>query len=105
MTTKEAIYLIREKRPGSVQMNEQIDAIKLFENFMIPLRTIYPRALTTKNATEIASLNGDVNKQRNMSTFNLSTFLNRQKLVLHGVERKKLKYIPKVIFFPKDSHL
>ncbi len=102
MTTKEAIYLIREKRPGSIQMNEQINSMMSFEKYINPLRTIFPRALEANDRVQSSIPNGDVdNKEANETqnlSFNLNTFLYRQKLVLHGVERKKLKYIPKVKF-------
>ncbi len=75
-------------RPGSVQMNEQIEAIKDFENYLIPLRTIYSLNLLEENNEELFKIE--------RTTFNLRTFLHRQKLFLHGNEYKKLKYIPKV---------
>jgi protein tyrosine phosphatase domain-containing protein 1 len=106
MTAKEAIYLIRERRPGSIQMNEQIDAMINFEKYIIPLWTVFPRALklnnnNNNNLDKSSNINGDVNNNESKyetqnSSFNLNTFLYRQKLILHGVERKKLKYIPKV---------
>jgi hypothetical protein len=66
-------------------MNEQIEAIKEFENFLIPLRIVY--SLSTQYQ----------NKGNNSeSSFSLRTFLHRQKLLLHGYESKMLKYIPKV---------
>ena len=102
MTAKEAIYLIRERRPGSIQMNDQIASMISFEKYLNPLWIIFPRVLKTYELVQSVNANGDVNKKeaneiQNIS-FNLSTFLNRQKLILHGVERKKLKYIPKVSF-------
>ena len=104
MTAKEAIYLIRERRPGSIQMNEQIDAMINFEKYIIPLWTVFPRAHKLNNNNNLdksSNINGDVNNNESKnktqnSSFNLNTFLYRQKLILHGVERKRLKYIPKV---------
>jgi len=71
-------------------MNEQIEQIKNFEEFIQPFRVIFPR---------LAS-NDDDTPQKPTSpyemTFSLHKFLFRQKYFLHGFERKELKYIPKV---------
>ena len=109
MTAKEAIYFIREKRPGSVQMQQQIDTAKEFEKYLIPLRVVYfdvyEKNKTNNDAT--SSRLGVSSSRISLSTngtfscdcsFNLGTFLHRQKLILHGKEAKKLKYIPKVNF-------
>ncbi len=90
-TANEAIHIIREKRPGSVQMQQQIDAIKDFEAYLRPLRIVYSDSLFT------TTLSGPGATSTN-SNFSLRTFLHRQKLMLHGYEGKKLKYIPKIIF-------
>lgn len=89
VSANEAIHMIREKRPGSVQMLGQINAIKEFENYMKPLRIIYSQHILL-NQNEI---NGNLDY-----SFNLRTFLHRQRLVLHGYESKKLKYLPKIVY-------
>ena len=85
-------------------MNEQIEAIKKFEQYLVPLRIVFPRSFNNfssqiNSIKQSADKSFNANKQRSESvnvTFNLSTFLYRQKIILHGYERKKLKYIPKV---------
>ena len=80
-------------------MNEQIDAMINFEKYIIPLWTVFPRALKLNNNNNLdksSNINGDVNNNESKnktqnSSFNLNTFLYRQKLILHGVERKRLK--------------
>lgn len=98
MTTDKAIHYIREKRPGSVQMNEQIQAARDFENYLKPMRIIYSKTVPT-------SLDQIANQQSTLDnlviysmSFNLNSFLHRQRLFLHGYERKNLKYIPKIVF-------
>ncbi len=68
-------------RNKSVQMNEQINAIESFENFLNPLRIIF--------ADESG---GD-------RIFTLNAFVIRQRYFLHGYESRNLKYIPKVEYF------
>lgn len=98
MGANEAIHFIREKRPGAVQMNDQIQAVKDFEHFLRPLRIIYSKTAPVLNELTSQSPNTEVLKNLIIYStgFNLNTFLHRQKLFLHGNEQKKLKYIPKV---------
>ena len=68
-------------------MNEQINAIKEFESYLMPLRLVYSKTFESDLFDT-----GETNK----TNFNLRTYLQRQRLLLHGYEGKKLKYIPKV---------
>ena len=76
-------------------MQEQIDAIRDFENYLKPLRLIYVENffLPLKLQTQTGE-NSIVSTYE--KSFNLRTFLSRQRNILHGFESKKLKYIPKV---------
>ena len=69
-------------------MNEQIEQIKSFEEFLQPFRVIFPR-LTSNDDEPTPTRAYEM-------TFSLHKFLFRQKYFLHGYERKELKYIPKV---------
>lgn len=98
MTANEAIHFIREKRPSAVQMNDQIQAVKDFESFIKPMRIVYSKTVPT-SLDQLANQTSSLNNLVIYSTsFNLNTFLHRQKLFLHGYERKNLKYIPKVCY-------
>ena len=105
MTANQAIHYVREWRPKSVQMNDQIQSLTEFENYLRPLRIVFPRVSSIN--TNLAKLNesGDdksvkLQQQDKLTdyTCNLNTFLNRQRLILHGAEGKTLKYIPKIIY-------
>ena len=72
-------------------MNEQINAIKEFESFLMPLRLVYSKTFESELGL---SETGETNSDK--TNFNLRTYLQRQRLLLHGYEGKKLKYIPKV---------
>lgn len=61
-------------------MNEQINAILSFENFLKPLRIIF------------------ANESEEDRVFTLNAFLIRQRYFLHGYESRNLKYIPKVCY-------
>ncbi len=89
--------MIREKRPGSVQMTEQIKAIKDFENYLKPMRVIYVDNLFLPQSYKFKTGENDNIISTYEKSFNLRTFLSRQRNILHGVECKRLKYIPKVI--------
>lgn len=94
-------------------MNDQIQAVRDFENYLAPLRVIYSNVNTFNTLPKITSSkddqangasnnhnsnnNSNANTLGTMGSFNLHMFLIRQRLFLHGKERNKLKYIPKVI--------
>lgn len=94
LNSNQAIHFIREKRQNSVQMNDQIRAAKLFENYLKPLRIVYYQTMSYLG--ESLNLESGETNSNLYSSFSLNTFLNRQRLVFHGNERKKFKYIPKV---------
>lgn len=110
MTANQAIHLIRERRDGAVQMDEQIQIVKDFERNLMPLRIIYSEAASknplfndtltnnNNNDNEIDSKNTKLLKPiRKLNFyFTINQFLHRQKQILHGKEARKLKYIPKV---------
>lgn len=95
-------------------METQIQAVKDFENFLRPLRIIYPQSSFHLNLINSVyyndtddSLSTDQNEQARVNQlvestfkngFNLNTFLMRQRFLLHGYERKTLKYVPKIVF-------
>ena len=78
-------------------MNEQIEQIKNFEEFLQPFRVIFPH-LTNNNRTQTPLKAFEM-------TFSLHKFLFRQKYFLHGYERKELKYIPKVSVLKSGSNV
>ncbi len=88
--------LPHQNRPGSVQMTEQINAVRDFENYLKPLRIIYVDNfyLPQKQSTRTGESDNAVSIYD--KSFNLRIFLSRQRSILHGFESKKLKYIPKV---------
>lgn len=71
-------------------MQQQINAVKEFEAYLRPLRVVYSQNYFSNNYT---NSDGAISHD---NYFSLGTFLHRQKLILHGSEGKKLKYIPKV---------
>jgi hypothetical protein len=104
MTASQAIHFIREKRKNSVQMKDQIGAIKEFENYLMPLRIIYSKVAFDSLQQKLSAMSNtsrmkdykDYLESKFDASFTLSIFLNRQRLLLHGAERKMLKYLPKV---------
>ncbi|CAF0712023.1 unnamed protein product [Brachionus calyciflorus] len=93
MNTNQAIHFIREKRQNSVQMKDQIKAVKDFENYLKPLRIVFFQPKSDLSE----SLNLESGESNKYSSFSLQTFLIRQRLIFHGNERKKFKNIPKIL--------
>jgi len=81
MSPASAINLVRSKRPNSIQTRGQINCIHQFYSFLSPFRTIFPQVVP------------------NSKRFTLQQFLARQRLLLHGYESRKLKFVPKIIYF------
>ncbi|XP_077575226.1 protein tyrosine phosphatase domain-containing protein 1 [Stigmatopora nigra] len=79
MTANQAILYIRAKRPGSVQTRSQLSCVREFVQFLGPLRSVF-------SCTEPRS-----------QPVTLTQYLNRQRHILHGLERKELKYLPKIV--------
>ena len=59
MSANQAIYFIREKRDGAVQMSEQIQVMRDFERYLMPLRVVYSAA-----AQRTAERERETNKRR-----------------------------------------
>ncbi|XP_072050897.1 LOW QUALITY PROTEIN: protein tyrosine phosphatase domain-containing protein 1-like [Amphiura filiformis] len=74
-----AITYVREKRQGAIQTKGQIECATAFSQFLIPLRVVFSSC------------------DPSAYPYTLDQYLNRQKLMLHGLESRELKYIPKVV--------
>lgn len=75
-------------------MDVQIACAKEFENYLKPLRVVYCQTITNPSqSSNLATVEPHM-----LTSFSLNTYLIRQRLMLHGEERKKFKYIPKVDF-------
>lgn len=79
MTANQAILYVRAKRPNSIQTRGQLRCVREFVQFLIPLRSVFSCAEPRNNPVT------------------LSQYLNRQRHILHGTERKELKHIPKIV--------
>lgn len=79
MTADQAILLVRSKRPNSIQTRGQLQCVRQFAQFLIPLRNVF--ANTEPRAPPVT----------------LSQYLSRQKHILHGYEARKLRYVPKLV--------
>uniref|UniRef100_A0A665VYP8 Protein tyrosine phosphatase domain-containing protein 1 n=1 Tax=Echeneis naucrates TaxID=173247 RepID=A0A665VYP8_ECHNA len=79
MTANQAIVYVRAKRPGSIQTRGQLRCVREFAQFLAPLRSVFSCA------------------EPRFNPVTLSQFLNRQRHILHGNERRELKYLPKIV--------
>lgn len=79
MTANQAIVYVRAKRPNSIQTRGQLRCVRDFVQFLAPLRSVFSCA------------------EPRYSPITLSQYLNRQRHVLHGPERKELRHLPKII--------
>lgn len=79
MNADQAILLVRERRPNSIQTREQLLCVREFAQFLVPLRTIFSCADPKANAVT------------------LSQFLIRQQHLLHGYEARRFKNLPRLI--------
>ena len=77
-------------------MNQQIITTKDFESYLMPMRIIYYDVYDKLSKLNLEYLNEQTISKLHNSSFNLSTFLSRKRIILHGKERKKFKYLPKV---------
>lgn len=84
---KDAIEVVRLKRPGSIQNRKQTTFIHQFENYLQSLRRYYPIVMEPPGR-------GTCEPRL------LSDILENQSLYLHGIEQRKLKMVPKVIYYP-----
>lgn len=79
MTANQAILYVRAKRPNSIQTRGQLHCVREFVQFLSPLRSVFSCAEPQSNPVT------------------LSQYLNRQRHILHGYERKELKNLPKIV--------
>nr|XP_019951506.1 PREDICTED: protein tyrosine phosphatase domain-containing protein 1-like [Paralichthys olivaceus] len=79
MTANQAILYVRAKRPGSIQTRGQLRCVREFVQFLAPLRSVFSCAEPQSNPVT------------------LSQYLNRQRHILHGYERKELRHLPKIV--------
>ncbi|CAH1784299.1 unnamed protein product [Owenia fusiformis] len=129
MDPGEAVHYIRSKRPGAIQTSGQITCIEEFALYLKPLRIVYSNMSTRhigvyrqKQATDKESAQGFlvfvktcggitedergevINMEEDSGVpqtyeFSLSQFLVRQRHMLHGFEARRLKHLPKIIYF------
>ncbi|XP_041860108.1 protein tyrosine phosphatase domain-containing protein 1 [Melanotaenia boesemani] len=79
MTANQAILYVRAKRPNSIQTRGQLRCVREFVQFLTPLRSVFSCAEPRSNPVT------------------LSQYLNRQRHILHGIERKGLRHLPKIV--------
>lgn len=79
MTANQAILYVRAKRPNSIQTRGQLRCVRQFVQFLNPLRSVFSCAEPRSNPVT------------------LSQYLNRQRHMLHGYERKELRHLPKIV--------
>lgn len=79
MTANQAILYVRAKRPNSIQTRGQLRCVREFVQFLAPLRIVFSCAGPRHNPVT------------------LSQYLNRQRHILHGIERKELRHLPKIV--------
>ncbi|CAF2870943.1 unnamed protein product [Rotaria sp. Silwood2] len=80
MTAHESIHYIRAKRPGSVQMTKQIEAVEEYERFLISKRRVF---------TDCTDVNDKLS---------LDVHLKNQQAFIHGRDAYIYRYISRVIF-------
>lgn len=79
MTANQAILYVRAKRPNSIQTRGQLRCVREFVQFLVPLRSVFSCAEPRSNPVT------------------LDQYLNRQRHMLHGYERKELRHLPKIV--------
>ncbi|XP_051736488.1 protein tyrosine phosphatase domain-containing protein 1 isoform X3 [Ctenopharyngodon idella] len=79
MTADQAILLVRDKRPNSIQTRGQLQCVRQFAQFLVPLRNLFAKA------------------EPRAPPVSLSQYLIRQKNILHGHEARQLRYVPKLV--------
>ncbi|XP_037538767.1 protein tyrosine phosphatase domain-containing protein 1 [Nematolebias whitei] len=81
ISPSEAVHYVRIKRPRSIQTRAQINQVFDFARMLGTQLVQYP----------------DLNL-RHGAPFTLQHYLNRQALLLHGQEARKLRHTPKVVY-------
>ncbi|XP_029995126.1 protein tyrosine phosphatase domain-containing protein 1 [Sphaeramia orbicularis] len=79
MTANQAILYVRAKRPNSIQTRGQLRCVRQFVQFLTPLRSVFSCAAPKSNPVTLCQ------------------YLNRQRHMLHGYERRKLRNLPKIV--------
>lgn len=79
MAANKAILYVRSKRPNSIQTRSQLSCVREFVQFLAPLRSVFSCA------------------EPRYKPVTLSQYLNRQRHILHGSERKELRHLPKIV--------
>ncbi|XP_076022376.1 protein tyrosine phosphatase domain-containing protein 1 [Genypterus blacodes] len=79
MTANQAILYVRAKRPNSIQTRGQLHCVRGFVQFLNPLRSVFSCA------------------EPRSSPVTLSQYLNRQRHMLHGYERREMRHLPKIV--------
>lgn len=79
MTANQAILYVRAKRPNSIQTRGQLRCVRDFAQFLVPLRCVFSSSEPQNNPVT------------------LSQYLNRQRHILHGIERRELRHMPKIV--------
>ncbi|XP_045911495.1 protein tyrosine phosphatase domain-containing protein 1 [Micropterus dolomieu] len=79
MTANQAILFVRAKRPNSIQTRGQLRCVRQFVQFLAPLRSVFSCA------------------EPRYKPVTLSQYLNCQRHILHGYERKELRHLPKIV--------
>ncbi|XP_077073877.1 protein tyrosine phosphatase domain-containing protein 1 isoform X2 [Siphateles boraxobius] len=79
MTADQAILLVRGKRPNSIQTRGQLQCVRQFAQFLVPLRNLFASADPGAPAVT------------------LTQYLIRQNHVLHGYEARQLRFMPKLV--------
>jgi hypothetical protein len=87
LTSDEAITLVRQKRPGSIQNRKQTLFVFQFEKYLKKLQKYYP-SIPLVNSSQVEE----------SSCLSLYSILDNQSLYLHGSEQRQLKMVPKVLF-------
>lgn len=77
---EEAIHKVRANRPKAVQTRGQIQCVIDFTNFLHHLWVVYSSCASSARP------------------FTLQQYLKRQRLVLHGMEARMLKHVPKLVY-------
>lgn len=77
---EEAIHRVRSNRPKAVQTRGQIQCVVDFTNFVHHLWVVYSSCASSAKP------------------FTLQQYLKRQRLVLHGMEARLLKHVPKLVY-------
>ncbi|KAG5281769.1 hypothetical protein AALO_G00048600 [Alosa alosa] len=80
MTADEAILFVRDRRPNSIQTRGQLQCVRHFVQFLVPLRNVFSCA------------------EPKVRAVTLDEYLVRQKNMLHGYEARQLRNMPKLVY-------